>query len=201
MDEVTALGRGAARSRLWRSPAWPPGGPEYVNAAMKLHVEGAPEDLLVALHAIEARWGRERGVRWGARTLDLDLLAWGGLVRPDDATQSAWRALPPDRQGEEAPDRLILPHPRMQDRGFVLIPLLDVAPDWRHPLIGASVREMVAALAPGMREGGGAPGRLGGPCRLSTARGDVTSGASDAGPPDPSARPAAAIPRSCPWPA
>ena len=153
MEEVARLGEDARPSRLWRSPAWPPGGPEYVNAAMSLRVPLGPEELLGALHAIEARRGRERAVRWGARTLDLDLLAWGDAVRPDAATQEAWRALPPERQGREAPDGLVLPHPRMQDRGFVLLPLAEVAPLWRHPLIGRTVAEMLAALPADALEG------------------------------------------------
>jgi 2-amino-4-hydroxy-6-hydroxymethyldihydropteridine diphosphokinase len=150
---VGALGREVARSRLWRSPAWPPGGPEYVNAAMSLKTELEPEEMLAALHGIEARFGRERAARWGARTLDLDLLAWGDAVRPDAATQGAWAALPPDRQGREAPECLILPHPRMQDRGFVLAPLAEVAPRWRHPLIGRTVQEMLDTLPPAALEG------------------------------------------------
>ena len=74
-------------------------------------------------------------------------------MRPDPATQASWRALSPERQGQEAPDRLILPHPRMQDRGFVLLPLAEVAPAWRHPLIGQTVREMLDALPPAALEG------------------------------------------------
>ena len=153
MEEVAALGTAAARSRLWRSPAWPPGGPEYVNAAMSLETILEPEALLEALHAVEARFGRERAVRWGARTLDLDLLAWGQAVRPDAATQGFWRDLDPVRQGREAPDRLILPHPRLQERGFVLAPLAEVAPGWRHPLTGQGVVAMLAGLPPAALEG------------------------------------------------
>ena len=147
------LGQGLRPSRLWKSPAWPPGGPDYVNAAALVGTELPPETVLDRLHDIEATFGRTREFRWDSRILDLDLLAWDGAVRPDPATQGSWRALSPERQGQEAPDRLILPHPRMQDRGFVLLPLAEVAPDWRHPLIGRTVREMLDALPPAALEG------------------------------------------------
>lgn len=154
MAEAAALGEGpATMGRLWRSPAWPPGGPPYVNAAMAIRTRLPAEALLAALHAIEAALGRERAVRWGARTLDLDLIAWGGRVAPDPATEAAWRTLPPDRQGREAPATLILPHPRLADRAFVLLPLLDVAPRWRHPATGLTVRGMAAALPAAARAG------------------------------------------------
>ncbi len=80
------------------------------------------------------------------RTLDIDLLAMGDSVLPDASTQDAWRGLAPDLQSREAPDQLILPHPRLQDRAFVLAPLADIEPDWVHPRTGRSVREMLAAL-------------------------------------------------------
>ena len=55
-------------------------------------------------------------------------------------------------QQKKAPDQLILPHPRMQDRAFVLVPMMDICPDWRHPILGTTVREMVAALPEADRE-------------------------------------------------
>ncbi|TMV71653.1 2-amino-4-hydroxy-6-hydroxymethyldihydropteridine diphosphokinase, partial [Thioclava sp. BHET1] len=95
---------------------------------------------------VEAAHGRARAARWGGRTLDLDLIAVGDLVAPDAEVQASWRALDPQLQRERAPDRLILPHPRLQDRAFVLVPVADVAPEWRHPLLGITVRDMLDRL-------------------------------------------------------
>ncbi|MBA3909548.1 MAG: 2-amino-4-hydroxy-6-hydroxymethyldihydropteridine diphosphokinase [Rhodobacter sp.] len=138
-----------ALSALYATPCFPPGaGPDYVNAAAALDADGMVDvaSMMALLHRVEARFGRERAQRWGMRTLDIDLLAMGDSVLPDAETQDHWRNLPPEAQIRAAPDRLILPHPRLQDRAFVLVPLADVAPDWVHPRTGQSVRQMLAAL-------------------------------------------------------
>lgn len=141
------LGLIVAISRVFHTPAFPKGsGPDFVNAAILVRTGLAPHEILAGLHAIEAEAGRLRAVRWGARTLDLDLLAVGDVVLPDRERQGTWMALPPDRQGAEAPQELILPHPRLQDRAFVLIPLADICPGWRHPVTGLTIGEMTAAL-------------------------------------------------------
>ncbi|WP_386684366.1 2-amino-4-hydroxy-6-hydroxymethyldihydropteridine diphosphokinase [Loktanella sp. R86503] len=145
---LKALGIGAdIFSGLYSSPAFPAGiGPDFVNAAMAIRTTLPPADLLAILHKIEAEAERTREVRWGPRTLDLDLIGVGDAVFPDIAVQSHWRNLPAKRQGVEAPTELILPHPRMQDRAFVLVPLAQVAPDWVHPVLGQSIVQMRDAL-------------------------------------------------------
>ena len=90
--------------------------------------------------------GRERVQRWGQRTLDLDLIASGDLVLPNGEIHQYWRDLPLEQQMSTAPDQLVLPHPRMQDRAFVLVPMAKIAPDWVHPVLKQSVLEMLDAL-------------------------------------------------------
>jgi 2-amino-4-hydroxy-6-hydroxymethyldihydropteridine diphosphokinase len=110
------------------APVPPAGQPDYVNAVAALRVEAEvdPGALLARLMAVETACGRQRSVANAARTLDLDLIAIGGLVR-------------------SGPDP-ILPHPRAHLRGFVLAPLVDVAPNWVHPLLGRTAGALLAAL-------------------------------------------------------
>jgi 2-amino-4-hydroxy-6-hydroxymethyldihydropteridine diphosphokinase len=102
--------------------------PSYINGALRAEGEIDPAVLLARLLEIESRFGRRRAGLNAARSLDLDIIAMGDLVRA-------------------APDP-ILPHPRAHERAFVLCPLADVAPDWRHPVLGLTAAEILAALPP-----------------------------------------------------
>jgi 2-amino-4-hydroxy-6-hydroxymethyldihydropteridine diphosphokinase len=134
-------------SRFFATPCFPGGkGPDFVNAAVSVSWNDTADSLLQCLHKIEAQHGRERIQRWGQRTLDLDLIAVGSTLAPDLAEFLRWRDLCPEQQCIRAPERLILPHPRLQERAFVLVPLCDIASEWRHPVSGLSLRQMCDAL-------------------------------------------------------
>lgn len=129
---VGRLGALTGTSPFYASDAWPdPADPPFTNACFALETSLSPQALLAALLAIEAGFGRRRRRQNGPRTLDLDLLDYGGLILARDD-----------------PPALALPHPRLADRRFVLAPLRDLAPGWRHPATGASVDDLLAA-APG----------------------------------------------------
>ena len=134
-------------SRLFRTPCFPKdAGPDFVNAALMLNTAIAPDRLMLILHDLEAKRGRVRRKRWGSRTLDIDLLSYGDFIMPDRQTYEQWQTLEIDLQQKYVPEQLILPHPRLQERAFVLGPLMDIAPKWRHPVLGKTVEEMFLAL-------------------------------------------------------
>jgi len=115
------------------------GQPDYVNAAAAIRTTLPPEALLRLLKTIERRAGRRGGSPWGPRTLDIDILDYKGLVRQ-------WRGMQP-RFARAGARPLILPHPWIEMRPFVLRPLLDVAPDWRHPVTRRSAQEVWRSVA------------------------------------------------------
>jgi len=120
------------------------GQPPYVNAAALIDTHLPPEALLRLLKGIERRAGRRGGSPWGPRTLDIDILDHKGLVKH-------WRRGRP-RFARPGPRPLVLPHPWIDKRSFVLRPLLDIAPEWRHPVLNQSARALWRQAARG-REG------------------------------------------------
>ena len=132
-------------SAWYRTPAWPAGsGPDFVNGAAALRSAKSPEEILQELHGVEKSLGRQRKIRWGARTCDLDLLGAESRVLPDAATMRRWIEAGPHK--DRIPETLMVPHPRIQERAFVLIPLADIAPGWVHPVLNFSVIEMLEAI-------------------------------------------------------
>ncbi|MEO1394095.1 MAG: 2-amino-4-hydroxy-6-hydroxymethyldihydropteridine diphosphokinase [Cyanobacteria bacterium J06634_5] len=118
--------RVTARSHLYKTAPVGPPQPDYLNACILIETTLTPRSLLQQLLAIETQFGRVRQARWGARSLDLDLLLFGDEIV--------------DTPG------LTVPHPRLHERPFVLVPLVDIAPDWQHPIFGKTMDHLLAQL-------------------------------------------------------
>ncbi len=141
--------RVVSRSRNFKTPAFPTGaGSDFLNAAIEISSDLEATKIMQLLHEVESALGRTRKVRWEARVLDLDLLSWGDEVLPDNETVNRWIDLAFEEQTKVAPEQLIIPHPRMHERSFVLAPLMDIAPDWVHPVLGKTVRQLAEDLEP-----------------------------------------------------
>ena len=126
-----------ASSRIWETePVGGPDQPDYLNVVVRVETELEPHELLAACHRVEASLGRVREVHWGSRTIDIDVLLFGGVVSDEP--------------------KLTLPHPRMLERAFVLLPLLEldpdpVLPDGRRVLDAAIDTDGVRLFAPPLR--------------------------------------------------
>jgi 2-amino-4-hydroxy-6-hydroxymethyldihydropteridine diphosphokinase len=122
-----------ARSPLYESEPVPVSDqPWYLNAVVEVATDRPAAEVLALLHSVENAFGRVRAIRNEPRVLDLDLLDHRGTVR-------------------EGPESPLLPHPRLTDRAFVLLPLRDIAPDWRHPVSGLTIAELLESLPEGQR--------------------------------------------------
>lgn len=133
LGKLAASGvRVASLSSYYVTKAWPdPSDPPYVNAVARVETNLAPRELMTLLHGTEESFGRVRAHKNAPRTLDLDLIDYDSRV-------------------ESGPPQL--PHPRLQERTFVLVPLAEIAPDWRHPASGIAITALLAALKQGEDE-------------------------------------------------
>ena len=128
IEALRAVGEVEAQSTIVGTPALGPAGRGFANAVASLSTDLPPDALLDALKDIERRFGRRGGRRWGPRVLDLDIILWSG---------GSWGGAP------------TVPHPAFRGRLFVLAPLAEVAPAWRDPLSGLSVRQLLFRLGKG----------------------------------------------------
>jgi 2-amino-4-hydroxy-6-hydroxymethyldihydropteridine diphosphokinase len=112
-----------AKSHWYQTKAVGPPQPDYLNGCALLKIFMPPHLLLETLLAIEQKFGRVRQERWGPRTLDLDLLLYDDLILDTPTLQ--------------------IPHPRMRERAFVLVPLAEIAPDWIEPVSGCVIKDLV----------------------------------------------------------
>ena len=134
---VAALGqrlRLTALSSLWRTaPMYVADQPDFLNMAVAAETDLPPPELLALAKALESELGRRPGIRFGPRVVDIDILFYGDAVV----------ALP----------ELEIPHPRLAERAFVLAPLAEIAPEFRHPILGRTVSDLLAALLPNREDG------------------------------------------------
>jgi 2-amino-4-hydroxy-6-hydroxymethyldihydropteridine diphosphokinase len=119
---IAALGPVVAASPVIETPPIGPSTRRFANAAVLLDSDEAPDALLARLKRIEQAFGRRRGRRWGARVIDLDIVLWSG---------GCWSSR-----------TLTIPHPHFRQRDFVLRPLAAIAPEWRDPVTGRTVRQL-----------------------------------------------------------
>lgn len=125
LDKTPGIALQSRSSWYQTAPVGPPQ-PDYLNGCALLQIQLTPQELLETLLGIEAQFGRTRSERWGPRTIDLDLLLFDNLILDTPTLQ--------------------LPHPRLRERAFVLVPLAEIAPDWIEPVTGNAIAFLAKAV-------------------------------------------------------
>ena len=118
------VGRIIIQSSFYETAAWClTDQPSFLNCVIKIKSQFAPNELLNQLLSIEKRLGRERKIKWGSRVIDIDILSYNNEIINDDD--------------------LKIPHPFLHERNFVLIPFLEIAPDWFHPKLNETIEQLL----------------------------------------------------------
>lgn len=137
LEMLSTKGIGILAHSPWYESAPVPASdqPWYINGVVSVTTNLPPHDLVKTVLSVEAELGRRRSIPNAARTIDIDVLAYG-----DDIIEANHNTNVSD---------VIIPHPRMHSRAFVVLPLADIAPDWHHPVTGTHIQELVEKLPPG----------------------------------------------------
>ncbi|MDR3281249.1 MAG: 2-amino-4-hydroxy-6-hydroxymethyldihydropteridine diphosphokinase [Synergistaceae bacterium] len=131
MESLRAAGKVIAKSGAYETPPWGVASqPRFLNACVAMETDRTPEDILSAAKEIERNLGREHRERWGPREIDIDILTYGDISLDEE--------------------NLTIPHFHMRERAFVLVPLEDIFPEWRHPVTKESIHDLLEATG---REG------------------------------------------------
>lgn len=153
LESVSRIGKLSSvrllvQSPIYRSAAWPlgHGQPDFANMAILIEVDLNATELLKKLQNIENDMGRVRSERWGPRVVDLDLLAYDGLILPSVAL---WHSVEESDDPAAFLAEATVPHPRLHKRPFAIIPFADVYPDWQHPVLHCTAAHLVQTILKG----------------------------------------------------
>lgn len=139
------------QSNIYRTKSWPEGSdqPDYANLAILADVDLDAQQLLEAMQKIENAMGRTRNERWGARVIDLDLLAYEGAILPNIAL---WHTVAENEDPAAFLEEVTVPHPRLHKRPFAIIPFVDIYPDWNHPVLQLTATKIAEGLNEGKKQ-------------------------------------------------
>lgn len=124
--------------------------PDFVNCVVTGKTDHTAHEVLDICQSVEKSFGRDRTTRWGARTLDIDIIDYGHRVYP---SADMWHTVADNARAETRMPELVLPHPFMHKRAFVLQPLCDLAPDWQHPVYQRTAVDLLSEQSADDRAG------------------------------------------------
>ena len=136
-----------SQSKWYESESFPDKSkPTFINVGIKIMSYLDPYQILKAIDEIEKSCGRTRKIRWDSRVCDIDIIYCNKKIIPSRNILEKWMNMKIEEQLVETPQTLILPHPRIQDRSFFLCPLNELSPNWRHPILGKTAKEILDSI-------------------------------------------------------